>query len=115
MNKEAKRETLIWLFVRVSGVLVLFLALGHLYIMHIANSVHTMDADFVKNRLRNPLWKTYDFLLLSLALSHGSLGVKNILEDVVHNKKILQAVKVCLGIFCAGLFLIGLAVFIKAL
>ena len=115
MNNGTKRETLIWLFVRVSGVLVLFLALGHLYIMHIANSVHTIDAEFVKNRLRAPLWKTYDFLLLSLALSHGSLGVKNILEDVIHNKKILAVLKVCFGIFCAGIFLIGLVVFVKQL
>ena len=115
MDKAAKKETFAWLFVRVSGVLVLFLALGHLYIMHIANSVDTIDADFVKNRLQNPLWKTYDFFLLALALSHGSLGVKTILEDVIPNKKVLGGAKIALGLFGLALFCLGLAVFIKNL
>ncbi|MBI4369442.1 MAG: succinate dehydrogenase [Elusimicrobia bacterium] len=109
----AKRNTAGWLYLRVSGVAVLLLALGHLYIMHVANSVDTINDEFVRRRLASPLWKGYDFLLLSLALSHGSIGVKNVLEDIIRRPSLLTAAKIILGLMSAGLFLLGLAVFIK--
>ncbi|MEK7287518.1 MAG: succinate dehydrogenase [Elusimicrobiota bacterium] len=102
-----------WLFIRASGLLLLSLALGHLYIMHIINSVETIDDNFVRKRLSSPVWITYDLLLLSLALAHGGLGVSNILEDHIRNKKTFKTVKIVLGIFCAALFILGLAIFIK--
>ena len=40
-------ELVAWLFMRFSGVLLLFLALGHLFIMHVINSIHEIDYDFV--------------------------------------------------------------------
>lgn len=112
MDKEAKQETLLWLAIRVSGVLVLFLALGHLYIMHVVNSIDTIDANFVRDRLQSPLWKGYDFLLLTLALGHGSLGVKTIIEDLIRSEKKLRLAKKGLFLFSAILFLLGLAVFV---
>lgn len=114
MNKSLQQNILGWLFVRVSGVLVLFLALGHLYIMHVANSVDSIDAQFVIQRLNNPLWKTYDFLLLTLALAHGGYGIKNILDDILR-KTWHGPMKALLGLICGALFLIGLVVFVKNL
>lgn len=76
-------ELYAWLFMRVSGILLLFLALGHLAIMHLINSVDTINFDFVAARWANPLWRLYDWLLLMLALVHGSNGVRVMVDDYV--------------------------------
>lgn len=77
-----------WLFMRVSGVLLIFLALGHLAIMHVINSVENIDYDFVAARLAGPLgavWRIYDLLLLTLALLHGLNGLRIVLDDYVRS------------------------------
>ncbi|MEK6544463.1 MAG: succinate dehydrogenase [Elusimicrobiota bacterium] len=112
MSNSSRLSALAWLYLRVSGILVLFLALGHLYIMHIANSIETIDSAFAAERLSAPVWRAYDFLLLTLALSHGGFGINNILQDCINEKRKKLASGIVL-IVCAALFVIGLAVFIK--
>ena len=70
-----------WLFMRVSGVLLVLLALGHLAIMHLINSVDTIDFDFVVKRMQSPGWRMYDWLLLTLALFHGMNGLRYVIDD----------------------------------
>jgi succinate dehydrogenase / fumarate reductase membrane anchor subunit len=74
-------EWMSWLYMRVSAVLLVFLVLGHLYIMHIVNSTDTIDFAFVAQRLANPIWRVYDLLILLLALSHGLNGLRGIVND----------------------------------
>lgn len=76
-------ELYAWLFMRVSGILLLVLALGHLAIMHILNSVEEIDFAFVVARWGNPLWRLYDWLLLMLALVHGLNGLRVMVHDYV--------------------------------
>jgi len=76
-------ELYAWLFMRVSGVLLLLLALGHLVIMHLIHSVDEINFVFVAGRWANPLWRLYDWLLLLLALVHGFNGVRVIVDDYV--------------------------------
>lgn len=71
-----------WLFIRISGILLIFLAVGHLVIMHLIDGgVNRVNSDFVAQRFANPLWRTYDFLLLSLAVGHGTWGMRTVLLD----------------------------------
>lgn len=82
--KDSSFELYTWLFMRVSGILLLVLALGHLAIMHLINSVDTIDYDFVANRWSGDwalLWRSYDWLMLFLALLHGLNGLRTILDD----------------------------------
>jgi succinate dehydrogenase / fumarate reductase membrane anchor subunit len=79
-------ELYAWFFMRVSGILLLFLALGHLAIMHIINSVDAVNYDFVARRYTTPFWRTYDLTMLWLALGHGLNGVRAILDDYVTAK-----------------------------
>ena len=74
-------ELFAWFFMRVSGVLLLFLALGHLVIMHLINNVDTIDYAFVAARFTTPFWRTYDCVMLVLALLHGVNGLRVILDD----------------------------------
>lgn len=81
---EGSFELYAWFFMRVSGLLLLVLALGHLAIMHLFNSVHTIDYDFVARRWDSLFWRTYDFILLLLAMLHGANGVRYIVDDYIH-------------------------------
>ncbi len=73
-----------WFFMRISGLLLIFLVLGHLYIMHILNSVEIIDYNFVARRLANIGWRTYDWVMLALALFHGANGIRVIIDDYAH-------------------------------
>jgi succinate dehydrogenase / fumarate reductase membrane anchor subunit len=68
---------------RVSGVVLLFMALGHLAIMHVINNVEIIDYQFVARRYMTPFWRTYDLVMLWLALIHGLNGVRILVEDYV--------------------------------
>ncbi len=74
-------ELYAWLFMRVSGVALLFLVLGHLAIMHLIHNVDEIDFSFVVARFENPLWRMYDWFLLMLALVHGMNGLRVVVDD----------------------------------
>lgn len=78
-------ELYAWLFMRLSGILLLLLALGHLTIMHLINNVESINYVFVAGRWANPLWRLYDWLLLILALVHGFNGVRVMVDDYVRS------------------------------
>jgi succinate dehydrogenase / fumarate reductase membrane anchor subunit len=68
---------------RVSGVVLLFLALGHLAVMHVIHNVETINYQFVAERFATPFWRTYDLVMLWLALIHGLNGARTMIEDYV--------------------------------
>jgi succinate dehydrogenase / fumarate reductase membrane anchor subunit len=73
-----------WLFMRVSGVVLLVLAVGHVLIMHVLDAgVERVDFGFVAARWQSPFWQTWDWLLLSLALLHGINGLRVVAMDYV--------------------------------
>lgn len=75
-----------WYYMRVSGVLVLFLVLGHVALVHLINSVDVIDYAFVATRWQNLGWRLYDWLLLFLALTHGVFGLRVLVDDYVHRR-----------------------------
>ena len=76
-------ELYAWLFMRISGVVLLFMALGHLAIMHIINNIEVINYSFVARRFMTPLWRTYDLVMLWLALIHGTNGIRTLMEDYI--------------------------------
>ena len=82
--ESGRLEVWSWYFMRLSGLLLILLALGHLFIMHVQHTVHDIDDLFVMDRLSQPIWQIYDWMLLTLALLHGANGIRIILDDYVH-------------------------------
>lgn len=76
-------DQLAWYFFRVSGILLVGLALGHIFITHYQHVPSETTFDFVAGRYANPLWRTFDWLLLLSALWHGLLGARIVLNDYV--------------------------------
>ena len=74
-------DRLVWYFLRVSGLLLVLLAGGHLFITHYLNVPSETTFGFVAARWANPLWRTFDWLLLMAALWHGLLGLRYSITD----------------------------------
>jgi succinate dehydrogenase / fumarate reductase, membrane anchor subunit len=71
-----------WMFMRLSGIALVVLALGHLFVMlMIDNGVYRIDFNYVAQRWRSPFWQTWDLLLLWLAQLHGANGLRTIIAD----------------------------------
>jgi len=67
-------------------VLLLFLVLGHVYIMHISTPIEQINYAFVAARFATPFWRTYDLLMLLLAMSHGVNGIRVIIHDYIRSR-----------------------------
>ena len=78
-------ELFMWYFMRLSGLALVFLAVGHLFIMHILNNVETINYAFVASRWTAPrtgwIWRLWDASLISLAVIHGFNGLRQILYE----------------------------------
>ena len=73
-----------WLFMRISGLLLLVLAVGHVLIMHVlGGGVERVDFKFVQLRWQSPFWRSWDWMMLSLALLHGVNGLRVVVLDYV--------------------------------
>lgn len=97
-----------WFYMRISGVGLVFLVLGHMAIMNlIGGGVERVDYDFVAARWSGFFWRTYDWLLLSLALSHGLLGARLSIQDHLRKPGLRLAAKVTLYTVVAFLFVVG--------
>jgi len=81
-NQRSNFEMLSWLFMRISGVLLVVLVVGHLLIMNILDGgVQRINFGFVAGRWASPFWQVWDLLQLWLALLHGTNGLRTIISD----------------------------------
>jgi succinate dehydrogenase / fumarate reductase membrane anchor subunit len=73
LPEASGRERFWWYFMRVSGLLLVLLALGHMFIMHVL-------VELTGNEI--------DFALLLLAFVHGANGTRVVIGDWVANRTI---------------------------
>jgi succinate dehydrogenase / fumarate reductase membrane anchor subunit len=100
-----------WLFMRVSGVVLLFLAVGHVLIMHVlGGGVRRVNFAFVALRWQSPFWRTWDWLLLSLALLHGINGLRVVAMDYIRPVAWRFAVNMLFYVIGFALFALGTVV-----
>ena len=75
-------EMYAWIFMRMSGLLLVFLVLGHLFIMLLLDDgVKRINFGFVAGRWASPFWRTWDLMQLWLAQLHGTNGLRVIIND----------------------------------
>ncbi len=83
-NKSSRTnfEMYSWIFMRMSGVLLVVLVLGHLLIMNVLDGgVQRINFGFVAGRWASPFWRTWDLAQLWLAELHGTNGLRTIIND----------------------------------
>ena len=77
-------EKLGWLYMRISGVLLVVLIFGHLFVnLMLGEGIHGIDFAFVAGKFASPFWQWWDVLMLWLALIHGANGMRTIVNDYV--------------------------------
>jgi succinate dehydrogenase / fumarate reductase membrane anchor subunit len=86
-------ERVAWLFMRYSGIVLVFLALSHWGLQHVFASVHDLTLQTTINRWgtvgETPnftiwFWRAYYALLLGLAMLHGLNGLRQVAYDYMH-------------------------------
>ncbi|WP_071044687.1 succinate dehydrogenase hydrophobic membrane anchor subunit [Microbacterium luteum] len=76
-----------WMYMRASGVLLVVLIFGHLFVnLMTGDGIHQIDFAFVAGKLASPFWQWWDVLMLWLALIHGANGMRTIVNDYVTHK-----------------------------
>jgi succinate dehydrogenase cytochrome b556 subunit len=110
-------ELYIWLFMRISGVLLVALALFHMFWLHFVINVENVTFNTIVQRWNDPaqpllslFWRTYDLALLAFAFTHGTLGVNYVLRDYVHGSRSKRVLQAGLAAVWAVLLLMGVGI-----
>jgi len=100
----------LWLFMRVSGIFIVVLALFHMFLMHFMISVEAITFQTVVDRwagIQGAFWRMYDLLLLVFAFTHGVNGTRNVMEDYFHSPGWRAFLKIGLWVFWFLLMVMG--------
>ena len=97
-----------WIFMRVSGVILIVLIFGHLFVnLLVGEGVSAIDFAFVAGKFASPFWQWWDVLMLWLALIHGANGMRTIVNDYVINPRARKALVWAIGLAAALLIVLG--------
>lgn len=97
-----------WMYMRASGVVLVVLIFGHLFVNLVAGEgVKQIDFAFVAGKLTDPFWIVWDTLLLWLALIHGANGMRTLVNDYVTKPKVRRALHFALAASTAVLLVLG--------
>src|ERR1700693_6046476 len=111
MKPSGGLELWAWYFMRISGLLLVFLALGHLFITHILNNVENINYYFVSSRWANPqtgvIWRLWDLTMINLAVFHGFNGLRQVLDEYVTRPGRRVVVHTLIWLTMTALLMIG--------
>lgn len=97
-----------WLYMRVSGVVLVVLIFGHLFVnLMTGDGIKQIDFAFVGGKLSDPFWQWWDVAMLWLALIHGANGMRTIVNDYVARPRVARALKVSLFASASLLIILG--------
>jgi succinate dehydrogenase / fumarate reductase membrane anchor subunit len=81
-STRSNYELYSWVFMRLSGILLVVLVLGHLFVnLMTGEGITALDFAFVAGKWSDPLWQMWDLAMLWLAMIHGTNGVRTIIND----------------------------------
>jgi len=100
-------ELVWWVFMRVSGLMLVFLVFGHLYFNNILIDAGKIDYAYVAQRLSQPGVKIYDTFLLAFAMLHGVNGLRYSIEDYVQKPGRRFWAKTIMFAFAGIIFILG--------
>jgi succinate dehydrogenase / fumarate reductase membrane anchor subunit len=107
-KKGANLEKWGWIYMRVSGVLLVVLIFGHLFVnLMVGDGIHAIDWGFVAGKLANPFWQWWDIAMLWLALIHGANGMRTIVNDYVSSQKTRRVLVWALWLAAGFLIVLG--------
>ncbi|GAA1545252.1 succinate dehydrogenase / fumarate reductase membrane anchor subunit [Microbacterium ginsengiterrae] len=97
-----------WVFMRASGVVLVVLIFGHLFInLMVGEGIHALDFAFIAGKFATPFWQWWDVLMLWLALIHGSNGMRTIVNDYVTTPGVRKTLVWAIGLAAGLLIVLG--------
>jgi succinate dehydrogenase / fumarate reductase membrane anchor subunit len=98
--------------IRVTGVLLAVLALGHFALTHVVNDVAATSSSFIARRWGSATWVVWDGLLLAAALLHAGAGLLAVVRDYRTRPRSRRRWLAGLGAVVFTIFVIGLVVLV---
>jgi succinate dehydrogenase / fumarate reductase membrane anchor subunit len=108
-RKAANWEKYGWIYMRISGPLLVVLIFVHL----IANlvvpdgGIKAIDFAFVAGKWAAPFWQWWDLAMLWLAMLHGTNGMRTVINDYTEHEGIRKTLVFSLWGVCAALIILG--------
>jgi succinate dehydrogenase / fumarate reductase, membrane anchor subunit len=96
-----------WFFMRISALVLVFMAVFHLVYMHIIIGVDAINFDIIAQRWQSPGWRLYDLFLLTFGWLHGANGMRVVLDDYIHPQGWKVLVKSILYVITFVLIVLG--------
>ncbi len=107
-RKGANWEKYGWLFMRVSGPLLVVLIFTPLVVnLVVGDGIKAIDFAFVAGKWADPFWQFWDLAMLWLAMIHGTNGMRTIVNDYTEKVKVRQALNTTLWAVCGLLIILG--------
>jgi succinate dehydrogenase / fumarate reductase membrane anchor subunit len=106
-RKGANWEKYGWMYMRISGAVLIVLIFGHLIVNLWDKGVGAIDFAFVAGKWTNPFWQVWDVLMLWLALIHGTNGMRTITNDYAEKEWVRKTLNVTLWVVCGALIILG--------
>lgn len=101
-------EMLTWLFMRLSGVLLVVLIFVHLFSnLMVGDGINGIDFGFVAGKWADPFWQFWDLALLWLAMLHGTNGVRTIINDYAERDGVRFWLKMILYVATVVIIVLG--------
>lgn len=106
--RRVNTELWAWLFMRLSGLALIVLVLGHLFITSIVDDgVQRVNFAFVAGRWSSPFWRIWDLAMLWLAEIHGTIGLRTVINDYARRHSTRLILKVLLYASAVVLLALG--------
>jgi succinate dehydrogenase / fumarate reductase membrane anchor subunit len=108
LAQRIRLERLGWIFMRVSGVILIGLIFTHLTVnLMQPGGVKAIDFAFVAGKLADPFWQWFDVIMLWLALIHGTNGMRVVVDDYVSRPRVKKVLQTSLFVSATVLIVLG--------
>ncbi len=109
-------ERALWIFMRYSGLALVFFAISHFGLQHLLVGTHNLkvaDTELRWGLTGQPVtveqiaWRVYYLILLILAMGHGLNGFRQVAYDYLHSRGIYRGVLLVMGALIVFLTILG--------
>ena len=105
-------ELATWYLIRLTGLGLFVLALAHFTITHFIFDVTVQESSWIlDDRWSSLLWRTIDWLMLSLVIFHSFMGVRTVVGDYTRGG---VRVALTMGLYVLALLLFAMGTMVVA-
>lgn len=113
-ERVLRRRRSAYVLLRISGLLLTVLVLGHFLVTHVTTDVADTNSQFIDQRWASNLWVAWDGLMLAATILHAVLGLWAVTADYSsgQRRRMLRALVLALAVvvFAGGMLLLVVAV-----